>query len=259
MATLVNIIDGAELTRRYDKMECTRIAVVEGVSGATDAERQIDAANASGVPQINSTIGSTGLYVVEQRVKLLDGNNAHVTCMYQTRAVQPGGSLSNPNQPTYELDCVAEQITTELKPDGTPIRVGRAANASQAEDKQGASVTVTVASRTIRCTRIATGINPDLVADDVVNKINSLAWHGPPYLWKCTRYHAISNDGGTKFTETYEFQKRDPRPNTDNPFDPIAAYIDPKTGRVKDGATIANGYLAVVKWFDSFDFNLLNI
>ena len=78
MAVLVNILDGAELVRRYDKMECTRVFVVQGVTGATDAERQIDAATTAGVAQINDSLGSTGLKAVEQRVRLLEIGRAHV-------------------------------------------------------------------------------------------------------------------------------------------------------------------------------------
>lgn len=248
MAVTTDIVDGSALVITNKKWSKTLIAMVEEVTGTGTYAKELNARGASGIPAIGSVMGT--MKCVSHSIKMLSPDSAKVTIQFESGDGAGQADPQNPDLPTYEVGTQLQQINTRFMADGTtPILV------EYNDVDYPSSVTVDDATDTLRVSRVETGIAPGQVSRGIKNKVNATTWQGDePGTWRCVDVQGTSSDGGITWAMVYEFQYLKTK------HQPIAVAIDPATGEMYPDADLATSKGAkTITWYESFNFNLLNL
>lgn len=261
MAVVDNIIDGSDLIETQDAIEKTMIAIVTGVTGGNDAEREYDALQAVGLPSIGDPLGSTApltnVRVVERSAAPASaGSNEkfRVTIQYSSRMF----ASADPNDatiPRYNSSTVLQLEETNQDKDGNLIEVSHNYGGDIGTKTTGAFVSVYKPATTEVMTRIEEGIEPLDLRAAYAGKTNSVVWLGRAVgTWLCTRIDSTylgKNASGQLIWEiAYEFSYRP------DGWKPKAVFIDDQTGQPPESLVVDSG-IVTVDAYNTADFNEL--
>lgn len=265
----IDTIDEGDLQATRDRTAIVVTYKLKGVTGSNATAIKVNAANDSNLPLLNAAHPTySALRVTEKRVSLVD-NMAVVAVTYSTATTAPGGDPEAPTTPVYRMSARVSQEQTNCDKGGIPIALGPNLDTP-------ASVTVLKPVITMRVSRVEEGINPGVVAQTYVGKVNLTTWQSKPKgWWLCTGIEANSDDSGDTWRMDYDFElaqqgKRPGNPpasppNKTLPWNPIAFYIDPATNQppAKPFPGHADYVMGAeyyeVPSYDTIDFNTLNI
>lgn len=124
----------------------------------------------------------------------------------------------------------------------------------QGAQTQGGDVTVSVPGYELTARGVVSRYVPEALAMAWETTVNLYYWRGgPPRTWCCVNVEHEPHDMGTtppKWMFTFSFQY-DP-----DGWDPVAAYVDPRTGRPP--ANLIEGVgIKRVEWHRAIDFGIL--
>ena len=255
-AVRVDIADGVSMTETFEADSATEVYDVSGIL-TTGQQALNDALNDPGIPAKGDAHSvKTWLIVRQKQAKQLKPGVVRVVVSYNV----PDSTSSVPNPPqtgtgTIELGATVQQVKTSYDVTGTQMTLSHTYNpgTSQAQTVTvGAEADIFIPQHVLREVRLENA-SPHSIAKTYVGKINSLGIWG--YFAKellCTRITGTSNDGGTSYTVTYEFQY-----NADT-WDALLVYKDKKTGVPPTGLVNGTGKKTFVV-YPSVDFSGLNL
>jgi len=263
MAVVDNIIDGSDLIETQDSIEKTMIAIVTGVTGGNDAEREYDALQAVGLPAMGDALGATApltnVRVVERSAApAATGSNEkfRVTLQYSSRMF----ASADPNDatiPRYNSSTVLQLEETNQDKDGNVIEVSHNYGGDIGTKTTGAFVSVYKPATTEVMTRIEEGIEPLDLRTAYAGKTNSVAWLGyAAGTWLCTRIDCVwlgTNASSELIWDcTYEFAYRA------DGWKPKAVFIDDQMGQPPQSLVVDTG-IVTVDAYETADFNELQL
>lgn len=243
-----DLIEGAQLTETSDGIETTRIFLVTNLVDANPESKLFEALQTGGLPQFREAHPSIpNLFVSNRSVESEAGSATQfrVTVLYKHLGGEEG---------------IAEDITI-----GSTVR-----NTKTALDVNGAQITVSFlgedevlktepAEVSIQTPQmILTFIRkensaPFEKAKRFVGTINSTPiFEDSARIWLCTRLEGISNDAGSTFRVSYEFQRNE------QTWDATVVFIDPVIKRPPVGVVIGNG-IETKQVYRTEDFSVLGL
>jgi hypothetical protein len=205
---------GALIRHTPSGMEAERQGYITGITHLKQALEHPD------LPRIGHPHPSLPELVVRSVTAKPDGPNAAViTIAYHN----PAG---NGDQPKIAIGTALRQQLTETDLAGNRITVAYSATGDDLDMvTQGVRVAALRPQTELSFTRLQ-ATHPAKSARIYAGTINRTAiFEGEPGTWLCTSIDGKSEDGGTNFLVTYQFQY-----NADG-WQPAVSYTDPKTNR----------------------------
>ena len=278
MPTTEDLI-GSSASHSAEGLEITRVFHVTNIPGNPSAKASF-ALTASKIPNLGDPHPTEGnLWATNRSVSFIDSDNARVTVNYRipifAKGQTPPGGVGQPNVATNpgQINVGASVTTRESILDrlGDPITVAHNVMLPEVQPvgfvgppqlvptrvEQVRSISVMHPQTVLRVQRVENG-SPDVKARIYVGTVNKKGVGknklDGPRKWLCTRIDGISNDGGTTYNVTYEFQHNFAQ------WLALAEWIDPETGLpvpFKDRNTNEESLLYQV--YREEDFNALNI
>ena len=260
--------DSSATTETTDGREKTYGYVVEGLTGYTSTHALESAALAtSGIPAKGALLVGTTMSVTERSAKAMDPTTVRVEVKFSTPK-NKGGDPDDDTMPSYQLSTAAAQVQTNADKDGILISLKHGT-----KPPVGAFVNVRKPHTTVRVKRYEGEIDVLAIAESVAGKYNSATWNGKPAgWWLCTDVDADSPDAGGHWTLQFVFElaESDKLPGGATkviPWNPVAVYEDPDTGKPPADLTVANADdfgsttagIKEVPSYDGVDYNSLSI
>jgi len=248
MSTItIDLVEGnlGRDTYEYGK-EFDRMAIIEGLSGDADAKMS----NAfSDLDTAGYTIGAAHPEVPTAKIRSriiesIDKDKVKCRLVYREYA----GNYGHPQTDTEEIGATVQQVETNLDKNGNLIHITHnGAVHGKTTTKYAPRVTFSITKQK--------GTSPIDTSVAYVGKINSNNnWQvtGDQHKWLCTGIVGRSNDGGSNYLVTYNFEY-DP----DN-WRQTLYHEDPVTGEIDPASEDGDGFET---WdvYDTADFSALSL
>ena len=278
MATIEDLVNSSG-NESAEGTEVTRAFHVTNIPGNASAKTSF-ALSAPKIPNLGDAHPTfSTLSAISKGVSFIDSDNARVTVQYRrprfSQGQTPAGGVGQPNVATNPGQIsVGASITTRdtvvdrlgnlitvahdvLLPEVLPAGfVGPPANVPTRVE-QVRTVQIQQPQTVLRVQRVENG-SPDVKARIFVGTVNKKAVGknnlDGPRKWLCSRIDGTSNDGGTTYNVTYEFQ------HNFLEWGAFVEWIDPETGLpvpFKDRNTNEESFFYEV--YREEDFTSLNI
>jgi len=263
MSLTIDIKDGAGGKKTESKgWELTRIATVTGLTGSAHA-MIIDAVeNTEGMPSIGDAHPARD-YAKLRTIEVESVSNDAVTLRLIYRDSDIGVFPTTPNaEAVIEVGASVSQLETNKDYTGAlmsttytyPASYKHNAEMRSQTVNQGAMVSRLIPQRVYRASKreTTTAYAIESLNDLYQGKVNSGVWRGySARTWLCMGISGSSDDGGTTYNVTYDFQYR---PDT---WDESVFFIDPYDG--KPPQDISGDAQKTYQIYSTANFNNLDI
>ena len=279
MPTVTEDLVGTTASHSAEGVEIQRAFHITDLAGNASAKAEL-ALNANRIPRLGDPHPSNGsLVAVDKNVSFAGATNAQVVVNYRIPKFEKGDPPpGGPGEPDVESShgtiTVGASLSTQqtsLDRNLKQILVSHFVTTSVMNDDfsdtietdtlvdQVRTVDIQLPQAVIRVQRVEVG-SPSRKARTFVGAVNSRALgkaktDGPGY-WLCTRIDGVSNDGGTTYNVTYEFQ------HNAGTWDVFVEWIDPETGLPVPSRDYNNkqpGEAVTYEIYRRADFGALNL
>lgn len=252
----IDKISDMSLNERFGVVtKVVRKAVVIGIQNETDFGILLTALGDDQqpiIPQPGSSLSGTMLVLTERNPTLVDNEKVEVELVYEL-PFSEGQDLDNPTPHGGvvfgEMKCNMQQVETNQDGSGELISVSHTYEdddpdyANQTKVQVG-QIQVQASQKTLSFQGIKTTQAPWALAAALVSHVNTVPiWGADARYWLCTavtwKLCDASNPQAMRYYMTFEFQF-----NEDS-WDPVAVFIDERTGRPPKGLVEGTGYKVI--------------